>query len=126
MHSGELSAEDSTFLQDVCEPLHIGLERASALLQYTVNSRASLGFLQAAAFLRQERHFEAAEELGRILKYAGLISNPKADCPAISQNERVELYSIFEASIQSGAGAEEGCRVQLGVLREVAGLEPLE
>lgn len=124
--AGDLTPEDPGPLQEICEPLHISPEKASMLLEQTVNKRNSAGVLQAAALLRQQRHGEVVKELDRVLKFAALIPNPKAESPAVSKAERQELYLIYEADSLAEDNAADVVMTKLALLRETMGLDPVE
>jgi len=121
VETGELTPEDPSVLEDICEPLRIDTATASKLLAETVSKRTSAGLLQAAALLRQARQDESIKELDRLLKYAALSPGP-ANSPAVSKGERQELFLIYQANVEEDASAGP----KLALLREVSALEPIE
>jgi len=119
--TGVLTAADLSPVEELCESLVVSEERASAMLEQTVQKRVSGGVLQAASFLKQSSHDAATTELSRIIKYGSLL-DVVADAPFVTPKERNELYMLFQASLLSGK-AEVGNKDEaLAKLKALMGL----
>ena len=119
--TGVLTVADLSPVEELCESLVVSEERASAMLEQTVQKRVSGGVLQAASFLKQSSHDAATTELSRIIKYGSLL-DVVADAPFVTPKERNELYMLFQASLLSGK-AEVGNKDEaLAKLKALMGL----
>jgi len=121
-----VSADDMSAITEICEPLAISEEDAQRMLESTVSKRAASGLLQAAALLRQGASEAACTELTSMLKYAALL-DITANAPSVSQNERNELYMLFQASqLTAGADADvadaAASEAKLDLLKKVMSL----
>jgi len=112
-------------IEELCEAFHVTESRASAILEQTVQKRASAGVLQAASLLRQAEHNAAVSELERVLKFAALL-DVNVDAPAVSSRERTELYLLYQASSLTSEPSKEAVTAHLELLKSVLGLAEQE
>lgn len=125
VENGELSPDDMSALEEVCEPLNIDEATAAKRLEETVMKRTSGGLLQAASCLRQGKGDDACKELERVLKFASLLEGTSADAPNVQEGERNELYAIYQASLLAGGDETAESKENLALLRSVMGLDPV-
>eukprot|EP00965_Chrysotila_dentata_P010180 330809-Pleurochrysis_carterae.AAC.1 len=96
VESGELTLGDMGALEEICEALHVSEERAEEMLQEAVTRRCNTGALQAVALLRQGAEAAMMDELKKVLKFAA-IAPYTVEMPAVSMEEKQEVYMLFQA-----------------------------
>jgi len=113
IETGELTPADTSPLTDLCEPLHIDEARAQAFIEAMAQKRADSGLLQAAADMRQGSTKIAAEALDRVLRFVSLVEDVEAKSPAVSAQERSDLYLLYQAHLLSNEDAESEAKLAL-------------
>jgi len=125
--SGELTPANLGAVEEPATQLHISEESATRMLEEVVVKRTSGGLLQAAADMRMGSGDRAVEEISRMLRFAALMADAQAKGVNVSEGERNELYTLYQASMLGTAGgmdaeAKERCEL----LRSVMGLAPVQ
>ena len=120
LEDGEIKSDDMSSLEELCESLQIGEERATQLLSELVQRKISGGVLQAAAMMRGGATKEVMEQLKSVLKCAAVL-DVQAKC-SVSASERSELYMLFQAGQLSGGGDNVERQAQLELLKSTLGL----
>jgi len=121
VESGELTLGDMGALEEICEALHVSEERAEEMLQEAVTRRCNTGALQAVALLRQGAEAAMMDELKKVLKFAA-IAPYTVEMPAVSMEEKQEVYMLFQANALTGGAPDEETKAQLELLKTMVGI----
>lgn len=117
---GELTADNQSMVSEVQAGLQVSDERAKAVLLDCIQRRSLNHLVQAAASLRQERSETAVAELKTMLRFGKLLPT-KVVAPAISENEKQELFLLFQAFIITDGAMSDGARGEIGLLKTMFG-----
>lgn len=118
--TGALTAENQGLVNELQSSLQVSDDAAREILLSCIQRRTLSHLVQAAASLRQERTGSAVSELKAMLRYGKLLP-AKVQAPAISKQEKQELYLLFQADVITDGAINEAARDQINLLKTLFG-----
>ena len=119
--AGDLSKEDMSALEEVCEGLKISEEQAAEILEATVEKKAARGILQAATLMQASRADEMMEELETLLRFADLVPGV-VDTPAVKLNQKQEMFMLFQANALGDGDNSDEAKEKATNLQRIFGM----
>lgn len=117
---GELTAEKQSIITEVQNGLQVSDEKAKSVLLGCIQRRSLNHMVQAAASLRQERSETAVAELRTMLRYGKLLPT-EVFAPAISANEKQEMFLLYQAFVITDGAMSEEAKEDIGLLKTMFG-----
>lgn len=117
---GELTAENQSIVQEAQTGLQVSDEKAKSVLLGCIQRRSLTHLVQAAASLRQDRSETAVSELRIMLRYGKLLPS-KVTAPAVSLNEKQELFLLFQAFVITDGAMTDTAKEQIELLKTMFG-----
>lgn len=117
---GELTADNQTLVGEVQAGLQVSDEKAKEVLLDCIQRRCLNHLVQAAASLRQDRSETAVSELKTMLRFGKLLPT-KVIAPAVSLNEKQELFLLFQAFIITDGALTDEAKGQINLLKTMFG-----
>lgn len=118
--TGALTADNQALIKELQDSLQIDDEAAKEIVLECIQKRTLSHLVQATASLRQQRSEMAVAELKTMLRYGKLLP-AKVPAPAVSTQEKQELYLLFQADVITDGVVDQASREQIELLKTLFG-----
>lgn len=118
--TGALTAENQALIGELQTSLQVSDESAREILLSCIQRRTLSHLVQATASLRQGRSGSAVSELKAMLRFGKLLP-AKVKAPAVSIEEKQELYLLFQADVITDGAVDQSAREQINLLKTLFG-----
>lgn len=118
--TGALTADNQALIGELQSSLQVSDESARDILLSCIQRRTLSHLVQATASLRQGRSGSAVSELKAMLRFGKLLP-AKVRAPAVSLEEKQELYLLFQADVITEGAVDESAREQINLLKTLFG-----
>lgn len=118
--TGDLTADNQGIIAEVQNGLQVSDKVAKEIMLACIQRRTLSHLVQAAASLRQTRSENAVAEIKTMLRYGKLLP-AKVPAPAVSTQEKQELYLLYQADVITDGAVAESAREQINLLKTLFG-----
>lgn len=118
--TGALTAENQGLIAEVQGGLQVPDDDAKEILLTCIQRRTLSHLVQASASLRQNRSESAVSEVKAMLRYGKLLP-AKVKAPAVSSQEKQELYLLYQADVITDGKVDDASREHINLLKTLFG-----
>jgi Chloroplast envelope transporter len=118
--TGAIRADNQDLIKEVQSSLQVPDVDAREVLLACIQRRTLSYLVQASASLRQNRSANAISELRTMLRYGRLLPSPVI-APAVSDEEKQEMFLLFQADVISDGALSGEAKESLNLLKVLLG-----